>query len=166
MRKIVVFLMVMVLSISIFISPISAAQNTLPVLEGGALLYTFKGNVFSYKFQVNYIDEDGDMPNYIFVFINGSRRIMEKQDIKDYNSKDGIIYILEFSQDELYTIAPKSREWDIEYWFRTNDGHGPVSTAKYNLFALDAESMGMTTSHSAGGGGTQSSSPTGCACGH
>lgn len=166
MRKIVVFLMVMVLSISIFISPISAAQNTPPVLDGGALLYTFEGNVFSYKFQVKYTDADGDLPNYMFVFINGSRRLMEKQDIKDYNSKDGIVYILQFSQDELYDIAPKSREWDIEYWFRTNDGHGPVSTAKSNLFALDTDSMGVTTSHSGGGGSSSSPSPSGCGCGH
>ncbi len=163
MRKIIAFLAAITIAISITISPLAAAENSPPVLEKGTLLYTFESNVFSYKFQVTYKDADGNMPNYMFVFVNGSRRLMEKEDISDNNSKDGVVYILQLSQDELYKLAPKAKEWNIEYWFRTNDGHGPVTTAKSTLFVLDTEAMGLDTTNSAGGGNGGAS--TGCGCG-
>lgn len=165
MRKLIAIFTAILFVATVFASPIYAVQNTPPVLEGGALFYTFEGHVFSYKFQVTYKDQDGNLPNYLFVFINGSRRAMEKKDIADNDSKDGIVYVLELSQDELYSIAPKAKEWQIEYWFRTNDGHGPVITDKSNLFALDAEAMGMSTSNSAGGGGSPGTGGGGCGCG-
>ena len=67
-------------------------------------------------------------------------------------------------EDELFELAPKDKEWQIEYWFRTNDGRGPVSTKISKLFALDTEAMGLTASNSAGGCGERVSS--GCGCGH
>ena len=163
MKKIFIVLLTSILAISVFVSPILAAENTSPELEKGVLLYTFKNNVFSYKFQVEYKDADGNMPRYMFVFINGSRREMIKADINDNNAKDGILYILPMSEDELLKLAPKANEWEIEYWFRTNDGKGPVSTKISKLFALDTELMGLSTSNSGGGGSTGSS--TGCGCG-
>jgi len=141
-----------------------AAENTSPELSNGVLLYTFKNNVFSYKFQVEYKDADGNLPRYMFVFLNGSRREMIKADITDNNPKDGILYILLMGEDELFNLAPKAKEWEIEYWFRTNDGKGPVITKISKLFSLDTESMGLTTSNS-GGGGSQGSSSSGCGCG-
>lgn len=151
MRKLFGIFAAIILAVSILITPISAAQNTPPTLQGGVLLYTFEGNTFSYKFQVTYQDADGDLPAYMFVYINGSRRVMEKQDITDNNSKDGILYVLPLSEEDLFKLAPKARGWEIEYWFRTNDGHGPVSTLKSNLFALDYDTMGLVPVHSAGG---------------
>jgi len=55
------------------------------------------------------------------------------------------------SGEDLYKIAPKARGWEIEYWFRTNDGTGPVTTLKSNLFALDYAAMGLTSINSATG---------------
>jgi hypothetical protein len=101
----------------------------------------------------------------MFVFINGSRREMIKADITDNNAKDGILYILPMSEDELFKFAPKVKEWDIQYWFRTNDGKGPVSTKISKLFVLDIESMGLSISNSAGGGGNAGPS-SGCGCGN
>ncbi|NYT13438.1 MAG: hypothetical protein GKC01_02880 [Candidatus Methanofastidiosa archaeon] len=150
MRKLISIFVVLVFALSILVMPISASQNTSPTLEGGVLWYTFEGSTFSYKFQVTYKDLDGDLPAYMFVYINGSRRVMEKQDIEDNNAKDGIIYVLPLSEDDLFKLAPKARGWEIEYWFRTNDGHGPVSTEKSNLFALDYDTMGLVPVHSAG----------------
>ena len=165
MRKITIILLAIVSAMCILVSPIAAAENNKPVLEGGALFYTFESNVFSYKFQVKYTDADGDMPNYVFVFVNGSRRLLEKEDPSDKNSKDGIIYTLRLTQEDLYKLAPKAKEWDIEYWFRTNDGHGPVSTPKSKLFVLDSEAMGLLASNSAGGSGSSGGSSSGCGCG-
>lgn len=153
MRKLFGIFVAIIFVVSILIMPISAAQNTSPTLEGGALLYTFKGNTFTYKFQVTYTDADGDLPAYMFVYINGSRRIMGKQDIEDNNSKDGIVYVLPLSEEDLFKIAPKARGWEIEYWFRTNDGHGPVRTLLSNLFVLDYDSMGLTPINTAAGSG-------------
>ncbi|HNR44942.1 MAG TPA: hypothetical protein PKH80_07235 [Methanofastidiosum sp.] len=164
MKKIIMVLLTLIFVISLFVSPILAAENTSPELQNGVLLYTFKNNTFSYKFQVEYKDADGDIPRYMFVFINGSRREMIKADITDNNSKDGILYILPMHEDELFKFAPRAKEWNIEYWFRTNDGKGPVSTKISKLFVLDTESMGLITSNSAGGGGNGGSS-SGCGCG-
>ncbi|NMC76842.1 MAG: hypothetical protein GYA60_06065 [Candidatus Methanofastidiosa archaeon] len=158
MRKLIALLVVILFVVTLFASPIAAVQNTPPVLEGGALLYTFESNIFSYKFQVTYKDADGNLPNYLFVFINGSRRAMEKKDIIDNDSRDGIVYVLELSQDELYSIAPKAKEWEIEYWFRTNDGQGVVTTGEMNSFVMDFESMGLIMEGGAG------NAP--CNCGH
>ncbi|KYC45867.1 MAG: hypothetical protein APG12_00560 [Candidatus Methanofastidiosum methylothiophilum] len=150
MRKLFGVIIAIIFASSIFLTPVSAAQNTPPTLEGGVLWYTFKGSTFSYKFQVTYNDAEGDLPVYMFVYINGSRRIMEKQDVTDNNAKDGIVYILALSDEDLFKLAPNAREWEIEYWFRTNDGHGPVSTKNSNLFALDYVAMGLTPSNTAG----------------
>ena len=165
MKKVFVVLSIMILAISLFVSPIFAADNNSPELQNGVLLYTFKNNIFSYKFQVEYKDADGDLPRYMFAFINGSRREMIKVDINDNNSKDGIMYVLILDEDELFKLAPKAKEWDIEYWFRTNDGKGPVITKMSKLFALDTESMGLSTSNSGGGGGEGGPSSGGCGCG-
>ena len=164
MKKIFTMLLFFILIFSVSLSPRLAAENNAPELEKGVLLYTFKNHVFSYKFQVEYIDADGDAPRYVFVFINGSKREMYKVDTKDNNAKDGILYMLSIDQDELFRLAPKAQEWEITYWFRTNDGKGPVSTKTSKLFALDTESMGLITANSAGGsiGGGSSS---GCGCG-
>ena len=115
MRKIFGIFVAIIFAVSMFITPISAAQNTTPTLEGGVLFYTFEGNTFSYKFQVTYTDADGDLPAYMFVYINGSRRAMEKQDVEDNNSKDGILYVLPLSEGDLFKLAPKARGWEIEY---------------------------------------------------
>ena len=164
MKKIFTILLFFILAFSVSLSPLLAAENNAPELEKGVLLYTFKNLVFSYKFQVEYIDADGDAPKYVFVFINGSKREMYKVDPKDNDEKDGILYALSMDQDELFKLAPKAHEWEISYWFRTNDGKGPVSTKISKLFALDTESMGLITANSAGGsvGGGSSS---GCGCG-
>jgi len=135
-----------------------AKVNISPKLEKGALLYTVNGNVFSYKFQVMYKDEDGNMPLYLFVYINGSRREMIKANASQIDPKEGILYILPMNSDELYEIAPKAKEWSISYSFRTNDGHGVVETTKLNSFVMDFESMGLTM-----GGGTGGAA---CNCGH
>ncbi len=164
MKKIFILLLTFIFAISLITFPVFATENTAPELEKGILLYTFKNNTFSYKFQVQYTDADGDMPRYVFVIINGSRREMIKADINDNNSKDGILYILPMDDSEISKFAPKVSEWDINYWFRTNDGRGPVSTKISKLFALDTEAMGLTASNSAGGCGERVSS--GCGCGH
>lgn len=160
MKKIFVVLLTLVLAISLFVSPILAVDNTPPELQNGVLLYTFKNNTFFYNFQVEYKDADGNLPRYMFAFINGSRREMIKADITDIDAKDGILYILPMDEEDLLKLAPKVKEWEIEYWFRTNDGKGPVITKVSKLFALDAESMGLDISNSAGGGGS-----SGCGCG-
>ncbi|KYC45798.1 MAG: hypothetical protein APG12_00778 [Candidatus Methanofastidiosum methylothiophilum] len=167
MKKIFMILLTLILAISVFVSPTLAEENSVPELEKGVLLYSFKNNIFSYKFQVEYKDADGNMPRYMFVFVNGSRREMVKADINDNNPKDGILYILNMDQEELFKLAPKAKEWEIEYWFRTNDGQGPVSTKISKLFVLDTEAMGLTASNSAGGGSSAggSSSGGGCGCG-
>ena len=165
MKKIFIVLLTSILAISLFVSPMLAAENTSPELSNGVLLYTFKNNVFSYKFQVEYKDVDGNLPRYMFVFINGSRREMIKADITDNDPKDGILYTLPLNEDELFNLAPKAKEWDIEYWFRTNDGKGPVSTKISKLFALDTELMGLSTSNSGGGGSEGGPSSGGCGCG-
>jgi hypothetical protein len=165
MKKIFIVLLTLILAISMFVSPMLAAENTPPELENGVLLYSFKNNTFSYKFQVEYKDADGNMPRYMFVFINGSRREMIKADETDNNAKDGILYILPMYEDELFKLAPKAKEWQIEYWFRTNDGKGPVITKASNLFVLDTETMGLITSNSAGGSGSSSGAASGCGCG-
>jgi len=165
MKKIFVVLLTLILAISLYVSPILATENTPPELQKGVLLYTFKNNIFSYKFQVEYKDANGDLPRYMFVIINGSRREMIKTDITDNNSMDGILYNLPMSEDELFKLAPKAKEWEIEYWFRTNDGKGPVSTKISKLFALDTDSMGLIASNSAGGGGGEVKS-SGCGCGN
>lgn len=131
--------------------------NIPPELEKGSLLYTVNGNVFSYKFKVIYKDEDGNMPLYMFVYINGSRKDMTKANASQIDPKEGILYILPLSSDELYEIAPKAKEWNISYWFRTNDGQGVVETNKMNSFVMDFESMGLTTEGGSGGA---------CNCGH
>lgn len=164
MKKIFIVLLTSILGISLFVSPLLAAENTSPELLNGVLLYTFENNTFSYKFQVEYKDVDGNLPRYMFVFINGSRREMIKADITDNNPKDGILYLLPLNEDELFNLAPKAKEWDIGYWFRTNDGKGPVSTKISKLFALDTELMGLSISNS-GGGGSEGSSSSGCGCG-
>ncbi|NYT04739.1 MAG: hypothetical protein GKC00_08555 [Candidatus Methanofastidiosa archaeon] len=164
MKKIFIVLLTLILAISMFVSPMLATENTPPELENGVLLYTFKNNTFSYKFQVEYKDADGNMPRYMFVFINGSRRQMIKADADDNNVTDGILYILPMHEDELFELAPKIKEWQIEYWFRTNDGKGPVVTKDSNLFVLDNESMGLTTSNT-GGGGPSGGTGSSCGCG-
>lgn len=135
-----------------------AKGNIPPELEKGALLYTVNGNVFSYKFQVMYKDEDGNMPLYMFAYINGSRKEMTKANASQIDPKEGILYILPMSSDELYEIAPKAKEWNISYWFKTNDGHGVVETNKMNSFVMDFEAMGLTMEGGAGGAA--------CNCGH
>ncbi|KYC48918.1 MAG: hypothetical protein AMQ74_01530 [Candidatus Methanofastidiosum methylothiophilum] len=135
-----------------------AKVNIPAELEKGALLYTVNGNVFSYKFQVMYKDEDGDMPIYMFVYINGSRKEMTKANASQIDPKEGILYILPMSGDELYEIAPKAKEWNISYWFRTNDGYGVVETNKMNSFVMDFEAMGLSMEGGAG------NAP--CNCGH
>lgn len=154
MRKISGILVTIILAVFVLLTPVSAAQNSKPTLDGGVLLYTFEGNTFSYKFQVTYTDSEGNLPLYMFVYINGSRRTMTKADEKDNNAKDGIIYVLSLSQDDLFKIAPKARGWEIEYWFRTNDGTGPVTTLKSNLFALDYDTMGLIPINTAGSSGS------------
>jgi hypothetical protein len=137
-----------------------AKVNISPELEKGALLYTVNGNVFSYKFQVLYKDTDGNMPLYMFVYIDGSRREMIKANASQLdNPKEGILYILPMNSDELYEIAPKAKEWNISYSFRTNDGHGVVETNKLNSFVMDFEAMGLTMAHDAVTEGS-------CNCGH
>ena len=132
--------------------------NIPPELEKGALLYTVNGNIFSYKFQVMYKDEDGNMPLYMFVYINGSKREMTNANASQIDPKEGILYILPMSSDELYEISPKAKEWNISYWFRTNDGQGVVETNKMNSFVMDFEAMGLTMEGGAG------NAP--CNCGH
>jgi len=126
--------------------------NISPELEKGALLYTVNGNVFSYKFQVMYKDKDRNMPLYMFVYINGSRKEMTKANASQIDPKEGILYILPMSSDELYEIAPNAKDWNISYWFRTNDGQGVVETNKMNSFVMDFEAMGLTMEGGAGGG--------------
>jgi len=143
----------------IIATPTTLAKDNIPSeLEKGALLYTLNGNVFSYKFQVMYKDEDGDMPLYMFVYINGSRKDMIKANASQIDPKEGILYILAMSSDELYEIAPKAKEWNISYWFRTNDGYGVVETNKMNSFVMDFEAMGLSMEGGAG------NAP--CNCGH
>ncbi len=139
--------------------PALVEDNNPPELKDGILLFTFKNRDFSYNFQVKYIDADGDLPRYVFVYINGSRREMYRADDEKLSDpKEGILYILPMSDDELYQITPKAKEGVIEYWFRTNDGHGPVDTEIYNSMVLDLESMGIETESS---GGSRSGS-SGC----
>lgn len=135
-------------------------ENSPPELKDGVLFYSFEGRNFYYRFQVRYKDQDGDLPRYVFVYINGSRREMIiREDGEPIDPKEGITYILPITQDELYTVAPKVRDGEIEYWFRTNDGYGPVSTGVYTSMAIDGEFMGLDYSSQAmygsgnGGGG-------------
>lgn len=153
MNKIPIMAMSLVLIFAIGINSISCAQNTLATLEGGALLYTLANNTSSYRFIVMYKDTDGDLPKYMFVYINGSRRAMEKQDIKDNNSKDGILYVLSLTNGELSQFTKGTSDWDVKYYFRTNDGHGVVTTEESSSMTLDYEQMGLLMEHSSGSGG-------------
>ena len=120
--------------------------------------------VFSYEFQVKYTDADGDLPRYVFVYINGSKMEMTKADISDNDSKDGILYTLQMSEEELSKLAPKVGEWEIDYWFRTNDGKGPVRTENSDLFAFNVQAMGLLATCTSGSGESSSGS-SGCGCG-
>lgn len=153
MKKISIVAISLVLIIAIGISSISCAQNTKATLEGGALLYTLVNNSSSYRFIVMYKDADGDLPKYMFVYINGSRRSMVKQDITDNNPKDGILYVLSLTQDELSQFTRGTSEHNVKYYFRTNDGHGIVSTEESGSMTLDYEQMGLVMEYSSGSGG-------------
>ena len=143
------------------ISVAATNDNSPPELKDGVLFFSFEGRDFSYRFQVRYEDRDGDLPRYVFVYINGSRREMIiREDGEPINPKEGITYVLPMAGDELYKVAPKAREGEIEYWFRTNDGYGPVSTDIYRSMAIDAEAMGLDYSGSITDGDSG-----GCACG-
>ena len=100
-----------------------------------------------------YKDVDGDLPKYLFVYINGSRRSMVKQDITDNNPKDGILYVLSLTQDELSQFTRGTSEHNVKYYFRTNDGHGIVSTEESSSMTLDYEQMGLIMEYSSGSGG-------------
>lgn len=153
MKKISIVAISLVLIIAIGISSISCAQNTKATLEGGALLYTLVNNSSSYRFIVMYKDADGDLPKYMFVYINGSRRSMVKQDITDNNPKDGILYVLSLTQDELSQFTRGTSEHNVKYYFRTNDGHGIVSTEESGSMTLDYEQIGLVMEYSSGSGG-------------
>ena len=153
LNKISIVAISLVLIIAIGISSISCAQNNPAKLEGGALLYTLADNTSSYRFIVMYKDADGDLPKYMFVYINGSRRTMEKQDIKDNNSKDGILYVLPFTEGEFSQFTRGKSDGDVTYYFRTNDGHGVVTTEESNSMTLDYEQMGLLMEQSSGSGG-------------
>jgi hypothetical protein len=101
-----------------------------------------------------YTDVDGDLPKYMFVYINGSRRTMEKQDIKDNNSKDGILYVLALSYNEFSQFTRGTDDWNVRYYFRTNDGHGVVTSEESSSITLDYEQMGLVMEQSSGSGGT------------
>jgi hypothetical protein len=154
LNKISIVAISLVLIIAIGISSISCAQNNPAKLEGGALLYTLADNTSSYRFIVMYKDTDGDLPKYMFVYINGSRRTMEKQDIKDNNSKDGILYVLALSYNEFSQFTRGTDDWNVRYSFRTNDGHGVVTSEESSSMTLDYEQMGLVMEHSSGIGGT------------
>ncbi|KYC49139.1 MAG: hypothetical protein AMQ22_01710 [Candidatus Methanofastidiosum methylothiophilum] len=154
MKKISIVAISLVLIFAIGISSISCAQNTKATLEGGALLYTLANNSSSYRFIVMYKDADGDLPKYMFVYINSSRRPMVKQDITDNNPKDGILYVLSLTQDELSQFTRGTSEHNVKYYFRTNDGHGIVSTEESSSMTLDYEQMGLVMEYSSGSGGT------------
>lgn len=154
LNKISIVAISLVLIITIGISSISCAQNNPATLEGGALLYTLMNNASSYRFVVMYKDVDGDLPKYMFVYINGSRRMMEKQDMTDNNSKDGILYVLPLTYDEFSQFTRATDDWNVKYYFRTNDGHGVVTSEESSSMALDYEQMGLVMEHSSGSGGT------------
>lgn len=139
--------------LAIGINSISCIVNTPPTLEGGSLLYTLNNNTSSYRAIVMYKDIDGDLPRYMFVYLNGSKRIMEKLDIKDNNAKDGIVYTLPINSEEFSQLTHGTNEWSIKYSFRTNDGYGVVSTEESNTMLLDYEQMGLTMEYSSGSGG-------------
>lgn len=128
-------------------------ENNAPELERGALLYAINGNVISYKFQIVYKDADDEQPIYLYVYINGSRREMTKANESQIDPKNSILYILLMSSDELYKLAPNAKDWDISYWFRSNDGHGIVETEKIDSFVMDFEAMGLIMEGGSGGGG-------------
>ena len=152
LKKLSIIAICLVLIFATGISSISAAQNNKPTLEGGALLYTINDNISTYRFIVMYKDADGDLPKYMFVYINGSRRSMTKADALDLNTKDGVLYTLQLTHDELSEFMKGKSEWSVQYSFRTNDGHGVVKTEENNSMTLDYEQMGLIMEHSSGSG--------------
>ena len=98
-KKLAIVAICLILVSAAGIGLLSAAQNNKPLLEGGALLYTINNNVTSYRFKVMYKDIDGDLPRYMFVYINGSRRAMVKADPLELNAKEGILYTLSLSSE-------------------------------------------------------------------
>ena len=150
LNKISIVAISLVLIIAIGISSISCAQNNPATLEGGALLYTLANNTSSYRLIVMYKDAEGDLPKYMFAYINGSRRAMEKQDAGDNNSKDGILYVLPLSSNEFSQFTRGTSEWDVKYYFKTNDGHGMVITEESNSMTIDYEQMGLVAENSSG----------------
>jgi hypothetical protein len=152
LKKISIMAISLVLIIAMGISSINCAENHKPTLEGGALLYTLANNNSSYRFLVAYKDVDGDLPKYMFVYINGSKRTMEKQEVTDNNPKDGILYFLPLTHDEFSQFTRGSNEWNINYYFKTNDGSGVVTSEESSTMTLDYEQMGLTMEHSSGSG--------------
>ena len=150
MKKLAIITICLILVSTPGMGSFSAAQNNKPILEGGALLYTTNNNVTSYRFKVMYKDIDGDLPRYMFVYINGSRRAMVKADPLELNAKEGILYTLSLSNEELTEFMKGKSEWGVQYSFRTNDGHGVVKTEESNSMTLDYEQMGLTMEHSSG----------------
>lgn len=150
MKKLAIITICLILVSAAGMGSLSAAQNNKPILEGGALLYTTNNNVTSYRFKVMYKDIDGDLPRYMFVYINGSRRAMVKADPLELNAKEGILYTLSLSNEELTEFMKGKSEWGVQYSFRTNDGHGVVKTEESNSMTLDYEQMGLTMEHSSG----------------
>lgn len=153
LKKLSILAISLVLLFSISVSSISCANNTLPTLEGGALLYTLNNNASSYRAIVMYKDVDGNLPKYMFAYINGSRREMMKVDEKDFNAEDGIFYVLPITSDEFSQFTRGNSQGDIKYFFKTNDGHGVVTTQESSSMTLDYELMGLVMEQSSGSGG-------------
>lgn len=150
MNKIFVLAMTLLLILAFGMGPLSAVQNNKPTLEGGAVLYTLKDNQSTYRAIVTYKDVDGDLPKYVFVYLNGSKREMVKADEKDLNANDGILYTLQITNEEFLQLTKGNNE--LKYYFRTNDGRGVVTTAESSSLILDYEQMGLTMEHSSGSG--------------
>ena len=75
---------------------------------------------------------------------------MVKADPLELNAKEGILYTLSLSNEELTEFMKGKSEWGVQYSFRTNDGHGVVKTEESNSMTLDYEQMGLTMEHSSG----------------
>ena len=151
LNKIFIVAISLLLILAIDIGSLTAAQNSKPTLEGGAILYTLKDNQSTYRVIVTYKDADGDLPKYMFVYLNESRRAMVKVDEKDLNPKDGIVYTLQMTNEEFLQFTKGKNE--LKYYFRTNDGRGVVTTAESSSLTLDYEQMGLSMEHSSGSGG-------------
>ena len=68
-------------------------NNNMPNLNSGSVLHhSVNDPHFNFNFTVIYVDQDNNPPSYVNLVINGTRYLMQKQNLSDNYYLDGCIY--------------------------------------------------------------------------